>query len=131
MSNPHLDARTSGEIFRADHPIILALNRHLATILPVRLAYVSGGYVAGQVLARNTVTGYFQKYDSGGASGTDTARAVLFESADPVSGDTMLARGIFGGWVFESKLIDLDNDAKTDLKATSIIDASGVTVLKF
>ncbi len=132
MSLHGLDAFTSQEIFRKDHPMILASNRHLASIKPVRLAYDADGYVAGQVLGRNSVSGYFQKYDSGGASGLDTATCILFEEVTAAaSSGTTIARGIFAGEVYKSKLTDLDSGAETDLKARTIVDATGIEVLKF
>lgn len=130
-----LDAKFDGEIFRKDHPIILSGNRVLASILPVRLAYDSDGYLAGTVIARNTTSGLYQKYDNGGSSGLDTAAAILFgdkaESDFASTGDSQAARGIFGGEVFQSKLTGLDAGAITDLGARSITDASGTQVLKF
>lgn len=130
-----LDIKFSGEIFRKDHAIILSGNRVLASLLPVRLAFVSGGYVAGQVLARNSVSELYEKYDNGGSSGTDVAKAILFEdkaeSDFASSGDTQVARGIFGGEVFKDKLTGLDSAAETDLDARTIVDASGVSILKF
>lgn len=125
------DAAVSTEIFRKDQPLILACNRHQALIRPVRLAYVSGGYPAGQVLARNTVTGFFEKYNDAGASGLNTAAAVLLDACEPASGDTELTTAIFKGHVYESKLTGLDANAKTDLGARSITDASGVAILSF
>lgn len=118
--------------------MVIATNRGSAVLLPVRLRYKAGGYVAGQVLARNTTDGLFEGYTSGGASGTDVAACVLFQSvqetsfdADNASGSTT-AVGIFGGCtVYKDKLIDLDPDAETDLGAKTIIDASGVELLKF
>lgn len=131
-----LDAAFSGQIFRKDHKPILAQNRHLASILPVRLAYNAGNdYIAGTVLARNTTSGYYQPYASGGASGTGTAACVLFEDHGAnefaSSGDTTAARGVFGGEVFKDNLIGLDAGAITNLGAKTIIDATGINVLKF
>lgn len=132
------DLNFSPEIFRKDHPMVIATNRSSAILLPVRLRYDSDGYLAGQVLARNTTDGRFQKYDTGGSSGIDTAACVLFESVGAQDFDgtgatgSTTAVGIFGGCtLFEGKLIDLDSDAKTDLGAKTIIDASGVSLLKF
>lgn len=123
------------QIFRKDYPAILAKNAHLASLAGIVLKYLSAGYSAGQVLARNSVSGLYEKYNPAGSSGTDTAAAILMDDV-PVetfasSGDTAATRGIFAGEVYESKLIDLDADAKTDLKSRSYIDATGVTVLKF
>lgn len=130
-----LDAKFSGEIFRKDHPQVIAQNRHLASILPVRLTYDAAGYQAGVVLARNTVSGFFSKYVDGSASGLGTAacvnmqevRTTDFESATGSS----LAKGIFAGELFKDKLSGLDTAGETDLKARTIIDATGISVLKF
>lgn len=130
------DAVFDGEVFRKDHPMVIAQNRHLATIQAVRLAYNASGYVAGRVLGRNSVSGQYANYDNGGASGLDTAVCVLFESIDVSEIDggstgSVIARAIFGGELYEDKLLGLDSAAKTDLGSRSIIDATGVTVLKF
>lgn len=126
-----LDAGFSGQIFRKDHPIVLACNRHLATIRPVRLAYNADGYPAGQVLARNTSTGYYEKFSA--ASGSYEAACVLFESLDEgtATSGTALARGIFGGEVFKSKLVDYDSNAKSNLGAREIIDATSSEIVKY
>lgn len=133
MSN--IDATFSGSIFRVDHPMIIAQNRQLARIAPVRLAYNSNGYVAGRVLARNSTSGLYQNYDNVGSSGLDTAVGVLFESHDVTefasSGDTLAARMIISGDVFKDKLLGLDSAAETDLKARTVVDATGVNVLIF
>ncbi len=134
----NLDAKVKGEIFRKDHPIILATNRHLATLLPVRLVYDAGGYEAGRVVARLTSgpnTGLYGKYNNSGGSGLDTAAAILFAEVDaadfPSATGSAVARGIFGGEVFKDKLVGLDTAAETDLGARTIIDASGTQILKF
>lgn len=133
-----VDLKFSGNIFHKNYPIILACSPVLALLLPARLVYVSGGYVAGQVLARNTVSGYFQKYVDGSASGVGTAACILFEDHGEQDFDgtsaatsTTIAVGIFGGVVFLDKLTGLDAAAETDLKARELVDATGVTTLKF
>lgn len=130
-----LDAKVNNQIFRADHPIILAQNRQMAILNPVRLAYDADGYPAGQVIARNTTSTFYEKYDDGASSGLDTAAAILLEphpaSDFASSGDTTLGVGCFGGQVFKDKLTDLDANAITDLAAKTIIDASGIEILKF
>ena len=115
-----------------------ATNRASAILLPVRVRYQANGYVAGTVLARNSVDGWFQAYANGGASGLDTASCVLFESlsASDFGGttaqDSTTAFGIFGGCtVYKDKLVGYDADAGTDLGAKEITDATGVTTLKF
>jgi hypothetical protein len=142
MANPTgLDAYSSGQIYRKDYPMVLAQNRNLAVIGPVRLPYVAGGRTAGQVLAQYTsgpnVNLFDQYAGSGGASGLGTAAAVLFESIDDDGATgTVLARGIFGGLVFYNALFysgatGLDSNGISNLGARKITDARGVTVLKF
>lgn len=128
------DAKFSGQIFRKDNPIIIAANRHLAILHGVRLAYSATGYSAGQVLARNSVNGLYAQYDDGGASGLDTAKAILLEglqAEDMVAASGAVVPALFGGEVFESKLVGLDANAKTDLGSKTIIDGSGTQILKF
>lgn len=133
MSN--VDARFRSEIFRKDHPMIIAQNRQLASILAVRLAYNASGYVAGQVLARNSTSGMYENYDDGASSGLDTAACILFEGHEVAefegSTGSVAARGIFRGDVYKDKLVGLDSNGETDLKARTIIDATGINVLSF
>lgn len=130
-----LDSSFSGQIFRKDVAQIIAQNRQLATLMPVRLAYNAAGYPAGQVLARNSTSGFYEKYNDAGASGLDVAKAVLNEehqvSDFASSGDTTSAVGIFGGQLFKDKLVGLDAAGETDLKSTTIVDSTGVNILKF
>lgn len=131
-----LDPVFNPSIFRKDYPMILAQNRQLASIEPVRLQFDAAGYEAGRVVARNTVDGLYYKYNNAGASGLDTAAGVLFEDHpiedfDTTTGGTTAARCIFGGEVYQSLCVGLDAPAIVDLKARTIIDATGVSVLKF
>jgi hypothetical protein len=130
-----IDMKFDGEIFRKDHAIIISSNRQLASILGVRLAYDAAGYAAGTVLARNTTSGSYAKYDNGASSGLDTARCVLLhemKAEDFAStGDVQAAQALFGGEVFEDKLTGLDSAAKTDLGSKSITLPGSVTILKF
>ncbi len=120
-------------------PIIIATNRSSAVLLPVRLRYNANGYAAGTVLARNTTDGLFEAYNDAGASGLTIAAAVLFEphqvedfGGTGNSSGTCLAVGIFGGCtVYEDKLVGLDANAKIDLLAKTIVDATGVKTMKF
>lgn len=130
-----LDANFSGEIFRKDHPMVIAQNRHLATLMPIRVDYSATDLVAGTVMGRNTVNGHYGEYDNSASSGLDTAACVLFqtiatEDFDSSTGSTM-AVGIFGGELFKDKLVGLDANAITDLDAKTIVDATNVNILKF
>lgn len=125
-------------VFSRDYPMVIATNRSSAILNPVRLRYDADGYKAGTVLARNTTDGLFQKYNDAGASGINTASCVLFEPVGPTEYDgpaatgSAMAVGIFGGCtLFKDKLVGLDANAITDLGARTIIDATGVTTLKF
>lgn len=126
-----LDARTSGEIFRKDNKLVLAANRHQAAIFGVRMAYQSGGYVAGTVVARNTVSGFYEAYDDGASSGLNTAAGILFHDCEPESGDTEVAQIIFQGQVYYSNLTGIDANGIVDLKGRTVVDASGTTILMF
>lgn len=129
------DATFDSEIFRKDHPMILASRRDLASIKSIKLAYDAGGYKAGQVLALNTVTGYRQDYVDGQGSGIGTADCVLLDP-HPVedfssSSDFKVARGVFGGELNEDLLTGLDAAAKVDLKGRTIVTARGTNIFKF
>jgi hypothetical protein len=136
----NLDASTNNQLTRNDFPIIIALNRHLATLLPVRLVNISpSDYLAGLVLGRRTSDGAYKAYNSGNSDGSQVAAGILFENVlatditNPQGAGTgnPVARCIFGGEVFQGALTGLDANAVSNLKATTIIDASGVSVLKF
>lgn len=131
MDRHGLDATFSGQIFRKDHPMVISSNRHLATLLPVRLAYDAGGYKAGQILALDSVANQYKKFSA--VSGSYQAACVLFEDVSALgSSGTALARGIFGGEVFTSLLLDYSATAKTQLGARDIVDSSGVgSITKF
>jgi hypothetical protein len=125
-----LDARFEGQVFRKDHPMVLASRRDLASFRPVRLGYNADGYKAGQVLVRDPSDGYFKKYSL--ASGTGESACVLFEDVNGESSSgTALARGIFGGEVYTSALFDYVAGSKTLMDARDITDASGVQITKF
>lgn len=132
MGKSAIDANVNNEIFRNDAVNVIAMRRELASILPVRLKYESAGYKAGQVLAKNTSTGLFEKFS--GASGTYAAQAVLFEnvrdSDQPATGGA-LARGIVAGYLFKDALTDYDSTVKSQLGAHEISDATGVDIVKF
>ena len=130
-----IDTGFSGEVFRKDHPIIISSNRQLASILGVRLAYDADGYDAGTVLARNSTSGAYAKYDDGASSGLDTAKAVLLHEMRATdfasTGDIQAAQALFGGEVFKDKLVGLDANGETDLGSKTIVLPGSVTILKF
>lgn len=133
-----LDVNFNGSIFRKNFPMVIATNRASAVLLPVRVRYQANGYIAGTVLARNTTDGWYQAYNDGGSSGINTARCVLFESLEAqdfdgtASTSSTTAVGIFGGCtVYKDKLVGYDAAAGVDLSVKEIIDATGVTTLKF
>lgn len=126
-----LDANFNSEIFRKDHPMIIAANRHLASIKAARLEYLADGYAAGQVIARDQSDGLFKKFSAVSGGSFDTV-SVLFEDirANSATGD-VLARAVVGGEVYEGKLLDLNASARTEMGAKSVVDASGTEILKF
>lgn len=131
-----VDSKFSGEIFRKDHPIILAGRRDLASIKPIRVKFNAGGWPAGQVMGRVTADGEFKDYDDGAVDGSEVAVGVLFEGIaeedfDPTGTGTVTARLIVGGEVFKTKLTGLDANGEADLNARTIIDGTGVEILKF
>lgn len=132
MAKSPIDATVSNEIFRNDQTLVLAKRRDLASLSPGRLASKSGGYLAGTVLAYNTVTGLFEDYAA--ASATYDAQAILFESvreSDLGATGGALARLLVAGYVYKDALTSYDAGAKGDLGAHEQNDASGVTIVKF
>lgn len=130
----NLDAKVNNQIKRNDYAIIIALNRHLADLQPVRLLNTGNDYKAGLVLGRITASGLYAAYNDSNSDGTQTAQCVLFEDVlaeDQTATGNPMARGIFAGYVFQDKLTGLDAAAKVDLGARTIIDASNVNILKF
>lgn len=133
----NFDANFNPEAFRANFPIVIACNRHHATILPVRMRFLGAGleYPFGQTIARNTVDGLYDKYVSGGASGTGTAAAFLLYGSDFASvgatGGSQAMAAIFGGEVYSTALKDFGNSAPTDLKARTVVDATGTSIVIF
>lgn len=131
----NLDAKINNQITRNDFAIILACNRQLATLVPVRL--VNNGtsdYKAGLVVGRITTSGLYKNYDDSASDGSQTAVGVLFEdvlASDVPASGLPVARAIVGGEVYLGKLTGFDAAAGTDLGARTIIDASGISILKF
>lgn len=130
-----IDSNFKKEVFRKDYPAIIAQDRQLAVMLGARLAYNATGYLAGTVVARNTVSGLYDKYDGGAASGLDVAAGVLFqdvagEDFESATGSTT-AVVVAAGVVYKDKLIGLDAGAETDLGARTIVGADGVELLKY
>ncbi len=135
----NIDVKFNPSIFRKDWPMVMATGRAGAKLLPVRVRYNSDGYPAGQVVARNSTDGLYQKYNDAGASGINTAVAVLFEGLEAdadfdstASSGSAMATGIFGGcMLYYDKLTGLDANALVDLGARQVIDASGIRLLDF
>jgi hypothetical protein len=127
-----LDFQTSTQVFRKDRRLILAMNRHHATIIGVRVAYDAAGYSAGQVMSRNSVSGLHQKYNGSGSSGTDTAVGVLFNDiTDMVASQSDVGQLIVKGELYHANCTDIDANAIVDLNGRTVIDGSGVTILMF
>lgn len=134
-----IDARYSGEIFRKNHPIILAMRRDLAVIRPARVDNISAAYSAGQVLGRDPADGLFKKWSAVSGGSYDTVCILLEDLEYPeafVEGETGVTGSALGrvctqGLVFEDKLTELDAGAKTQLGGKTQVDADGVNVLKF
>lgn len=131
----NLDAKVNNQLRRNDFAIIIALNRHLATLLPVRLTNDTTDIKAGTVLGRITASGLYKRYNDSNSDGSEVAACVLMDDAlqedYPSATGTCLSRGIFTGEVFQDKLVGFDAAAKVDLGGRTIIDASGVNILKF
>lgn len=130
----NLDAKVNNEIFRQDQTIILALNRHLADIQPVRLAFDADGYKAGQVVARDTSSGLWEKWSAVSGDSPDS-HCILFENVpvqdvDSAASGTAVARGIYGGDVYQDKCLELDSNAKTALGGRTIVN-NGDNIFKF
>jgi len=132
MATTDLDMKINTEVFRKNFPIIIAVNRHQATLLPMRVEYRAADYYAGQVMAKRTSTGLFAAYAGvGGPDGTGTAVSVLFEDisnqvASAAPSGSNVARGIFAGKVWKGKLIGLDANAITNLNARTLSDSSNL-----
>ena len=131
-------ASFNGNIFSYDQPLIIAMNRQSAVLGGVRLRYQSGGYLSGTVLARNSIDGLYEAYDSGGSSGTDTAAAILYEGHTEADFDgtaatsSTVATGIFGGCaVYKDKMIGYDSSVLTDLNARLIVVNYDVELMSF
>jgi len=133
MSESGLDFNTKQEIFRNNNKVLIARNRHLASLMGVRLAYDAAGYTMGVTLARNSTSGLYQKYNDAGASGINTAVGILYNDVPAASdgSSTDIGQMLVKGEVYESLVTGLDANGKTDLKSRSVIDGSGNTILIF
>ena len=135
MSKSAIDAEVNNNIFRKDYPMVIALRRDLAQISPVRLKADGNDYIAGQCLARRVSTGMFERW-SAVSGATNDSQCVLFQSVlayefDAAVTGGALARAIFSGFVFQSKLIDYVAGSSLGSGAKAQTDASGLTVVKF
>lgn len=120
-------------IFRQDYPQVLACNRQFATLLPIAVAFASGGYRWGQVMGRNSTSGEYAAYNNSASSGLDTAACLILQSIDfgSATGGNQAAVGCFGGEVYSGQLSGLDAPAIVDLGGRLIVDATGVSIFKF
>ena len=122
-----LNAKTSGEIFRKNNPMILAMNRHQASIIGAMVAYSASGYKAGTVMARNNVSGLYQAYNDAGSSGINTATGILFNDIDVTdfadASSSVLQNVIIAGQVYYTKLTGIDANGLVDLGARVVVDA--------
>ena len=129
------DAKFTSSVFRKDFgPQIIAKNRHLCSIGPVRLAISASGYVAGTVLAKNTTDGYFYAYDDNGSSGLNTAACILLDNCpleETTSPQHLLSRAIFRGEVYHANLTGIDTNGVADLNGRLYTDSLGNAILGF
>lgn len=134
MAKSAIDAEVNNQIFRKDWPAIIAMRRDLAQISPVRLKNDGNDYLAGQALARKTSDSLFYRW-SAISGGTYDSPCILMETVTTDSEDNAasaaLARAIFAGYVYKSKLTDYDANWKTAAVAVEKTDATQITVVKF
>ena len=133
MPKSPLDAEVNTSVVRFDQPIILACRRDLAEIRPVRLALQSGGFQAGQALARVTSTGVFDKYAAVSGAAHDS-NCILMDpiglNDQPATGGA-LAKAIFSGRVYTSKIVGSDATFITELGGKAQTDARNISITKF
>lgn len=124
------DASYKDEVFRKDHYMIIASNRHLASIKAIKTDSTDP-LLPGQIMARVQSTGLHQKWSVASGVAHDTV-VVLFDelTENEASGESTL-RGIYGGEVYEGELIELDATAKTEMGGKSMVDGLGTAILKF
>lgn len=129
----NLDAKVNNALYRKDQTNIIAMNRQLAKLGPVRLAYDSLGYVAGQAVARDTTSGFWEKF-SAVSGDTPDSHCILFEDvvSDEFKGSTgtAVARGIFGGDVYQDKCTELDSTFKSALGGRLVVN-NGENIFSF
>jgi hypothetical protein len=137
---PNLDANFTAEAIRRDDANIIAMARHQAIFMGFRLAYDADGYKPGQVLAKNTTSGLYMKYNDAGSSGENTAVCILekgvaaadFPGTTAQSVDSSVVQpAIVAGVVYYDKLQGIDANGVTDLKGRRISDVSGADLLFF
>lgn len=132
----------NGSIFNKNWKQVIAMNRALASIVGVRLAWQDGGYEAGTLLARRETgsqEGLYCAYNDSGASGAEVAKGVLLEEIDfgaatgngPDLSGTRPASMLIGGIAYYDALVGLDAAAIVDLKGRVIEDGFGSKVLTF
>jgi len=124
------DASYKDNIFRKDHYMIFAANRHLASIKPIK-TQSTDELKPGQVMARNTSSGYFEKFSAVSGGSYDSACVIIDELSSSEATGTSVLRGVFGGELVKSALSDYDSNANTALGAKEITSGTGTEIVKF
>lgn len=125
-----LDSKFTAEGFRKNFPLLLATNRHHATVIGAQLAAQASDLVAGQLLARNSVSGLYDVYASAGSSGLDTAKGILLLDA-ATSTTSQVVQILMGGEVYKAKITGYDSDTPADLNGRVYINGAGEEIFKF
>jgi hypothetical protein len=125
-----LDSKFTAEGFRKNFPLILATNRQHATVIGARLAAQAAALLPGQLLARNSTSGLYDVYASGGSSGLDTAKGILLIDAD-VSATSQVVQILMGGEVYKDNIVGYDSDTPADLNGRVYINGANENIFKF
>ena len=121
----------NGEIFRKDHLMIFASNRHLASIKAINVTPAEA-HTPGQIMARDDGDGVFKKF-SAVSGGSYTSVCVLMDevTTDEGDGSKAILRGIFSGELYKSALLDYNATALSDMGGKIVTDAQGDEILHF
>lgn len=133
-----LDARFKGEIFRQDYPQIIAMDRHLAKLIPARFQYSAAVLQAGQAVGRRTADGYFYPYMQSATGGEGTGVGVLLDYLDFTGATGSGANGygtrmgrvcVGGAPLFNANLVGATGNFLSDVKGRVVTDATGTALL--